>query len=63
MSATILENTDFDSVQNSGRLLIGNTTFEVEVDVEDIFDSNLIDSRRDEETEDMDAVFAGIDNR
>ena len=63
MSATILENTDFDSVQNSGRLLIGNTTFEVEVDVEAIFDSNLIDSRRDEETEDMDAVFAGIDNR
>ena len=63
MSATILENTDFDSVQNSGRLLIGNTTFEVEVDVEDIFDSNLIDSRRDEETEDMVAVFAGIDNR
>ena len=63
MSATILENTDFDSVQNSGRLLIGNTTFEVEVDVEDIFDSNLNDSRRDEETEDMDAVFAGIDNR
>ena len=63
MIATILENTDFDSVQNSGRLLIGNTTFEVEVDVEDIFDSNLIDSRRDEETEDMDAVFAGIDNR
>ena len=44
MSATILENTDFDSVQNSGRLLIGNSTFEVEVGVADIFVSSLMDS-------------------
>ena len=41
MSATILENTDFDSVQNSGRLLIGNTTFEVYADKEYIFESRL----------------------